>query len=507
MKVSIVSINAKGFNLPPYGAWVLKAYLDKYSSEFGEVETEVLSFSNDISITEIAEEIVKSNPDLLGFSHYIWNDSKTIELLNFIKKELGIEKYIIVGGPHADRSDERLVNYLEEKKIDAIIIGEGEKPLYHIAKCIYDKGIITPSEGIVCRHEEGISSYKPQVHTVKDDINYLPNPYKVCKESLDLSLEAGSIQYEGSRGCPFSCTFCDQGHKAYRKLTIERIKEDLDFFSQYNPRHIDFLDGTFNLTVKRTIEILNYLIDLNKRIGTTYHAEIKPELLTREEIILMKKANFKSVELGLQTIHKDTLLRIKRRNNYSKLEEAVQLLIENDIEPIINTIIGLPGEGVELWYESLDYCFSLGRVKILSNVLKILPNTVMADEIDIYGFNFSRNNFNAIESTNALSSVELNKAIVINQLVNMFWNKVNKPISIQYLTNEIYLGKFHKLLEDIANKMMQYPNITKDIDFKFYILEDLLEDSLLDSSKKNIIRSKLKEEFLIEGVMSNDTVK
>ncbi|OOQ93155.1 B12-binding domain-containing radical SAM protein [Bacillus cereus] len=507
MKVSIVSINAKGFTLPPYGAWVLKAYLDEYSSEFGEVETEVLSFSYDVSITEIAQNIVKSNPDLLGFSHYIWNDSKTIKLLNFIKEELGLEKHIIVGGPHADRSDERLMNFLEKKKIDAIIIGEGEKPLYHITKCIYDKEVITPIEGIVCRHEGGINTYKPQVHIAKDDINYLPNPYIVCKELFDLSLKSGSIQYEGSRGCPFSCTFCDQGHKAYRKLTIERIKTDLDFFSQYNPNHIDFLDGTFNLTVKRTIELLNYLIDLNKRIGTTYHAEIKPELLTREEIILMKKANFRSVELGLQTIHKDTLLRIKRRNNYSKLEEAVQFLIDNDIEPIINTIIGLPGEGLELWYESLDYCFSLGRVKILSNVLKILPNTVMADEIDIYGFNFNRENFNAIESTNTLSFVELNKAIVVNKLVNMFWNKMNKPVSIQYLTNEIYSGKFHKLMEDIANRIIQHPTITSDINFKLHILEDLLESSLLDCNKKNIIRSKLKEEFLIKGVKSNATVK
>ncbi|MCG3055942.1 radical SAM protein, partial [Escherichia coli] len=118
---------------------------------------------------------------------------------------------------------------------------------------------------------------------------------------------------------------------------MERVKLDLSFFAAHKPKHIDFLDGTFNLSPKRTIELLNYLIEINESTGCTFHAEIKPELLTSEEIKLMKKANFTSVELGLQSIHTSTLKAIKRRNVWEKLEKSVENLLNEGIDVIVNT--------------------------------------------------------------------------------------------------------------------------------------------------------------------------
>ncbi len=499
MKVCLISINAKSFSLPPYGVWVLKAYLDKYSPEKDlEIDTEILSFSSDTPMETIENAIANANPDLVGLSHYIWNDSQTINLLKQLHKVIKTDTKVIIGGPHADRTDERLIAYLERGLLDAIVIGEGEKPLFHIVECISKGEEITPIDGIVCREEKGLNSYKPQVHLLKQDINFLPNPYQISDELLESSITSGSIQYETSRGCPFSCTFCDQGHKAYRSLTMERVKLDLSFFAAHKPKHIDFLDGTFNLSPKRTIELLNYLIEINESTGCTFHAEIKPELLTSEEIKLMKKANFTSVELGLQSIHTSTLKAIKRRNVWEKLEKSVENLLNEGIDVIVNTIIGLPGETLQLWYESLDYCFNLGRVRVLSNVLKILPNTVMSQQVEEFGFEYRRENFNAIESTNALSKEDLHKAIVINKLVNMFWNQANKPISIQLLTHHIYKDKFHKLLEDISDLLLTEPQLLQVKDFHMEVLNRILDNSAVEEEKKFQIKVQIQKDFIQE---------
>lgn len=496
MKVCLVSINAKSFTLPPYGVWVLKAYLDKYTPENNlEVDTEVFSFSTDTPLDIIQNTLISANPDIVGLSHYIWNDSQTISLLEHLKTSLKNDTKLIIGGPHADRSDERLIKFLEKGYLDAIIIGEGEKPIFHIVDSVFKGKDITPIDGIVCRSDSIFNNYTPQIHRLKQDINFLPNPYQISNELLEKSMISGSIQYETSRGCPFSCTFCDQGHKAYRSLTMDRIKSDLAFFATCKPKHIDFLDGTFNLSPKRTIELLNYLISINESTGCTFHAEIKPELLTSDEIKLMNKANFTSVELGLQSIHSPTLKTIKRRNNWDKLEKAVDDLLEEGIDVIVNTIIGLPGESLQLWYESLDYCFNLGRVRILSNVLKILPNTVLSQQVEEFGFEYQRENFNAVESTKALSKEDLHQAIIINKLVNMFWNQVDKPISIQMLTKYIYQNKFHKLLEDISNLLLSKPTLLKSSDFYEDILTIINDKSTISRKIKLQIEMQIKEDF------------
>ncbi|ACJ34798.1 B12-binding domain-containing radical SAM protein [Anoxybacillus flavithermus] len=493
MRICLFTVSARGFNLPPYGIWALKAYVDKYAKENNlNVHIDVLNFGHDSSVKTIIDGIKATNPDLVGASHYIWNDKIMMDLLPKLKEELNENVYVIVGGPHADVTDERLKGMIINKLVDALVIGEGEIPLFHIIKCIATGRDISPIDGLFYKKDNEIIPFKPQTIS-RGNLNYLPNPYKQLPELVELSLKAGSFQYETSRGCPFSCTFCDQGHKAYRSLTMERIKEDLEFFAKIKVKHIDFLDGTFNLNPKRTIELLNYLINLNT--DWSFHAEIKPENLTVDEINLMAKAKFQTVELGLQSIHPQTLKYIKRRNRFSVIEKNINHLLEVGISIVINTIIGLPGESLKDWYESLDYCFNLGKVKILSNVLKILPNTELASQIEEFGFNFSRDELNAVRSTKYFSAQDIKKAIIINKLVDVFWNKVNTPNSIKMITNELFEGKFHLFLESVFFLINQKPELLKGNNFHNIILNEIIDSKKINNDIKNTLKKQVNIDF------------
>lgn len=475
MKICLFTINAKNFTLPPYGIWVLKAYIEKYAPVLGiDVEVHIQVFDSETSIDEIANTISILNPTVVGGSHYIWNDNKMLAVLPKLREKLS-NTHILLGGPHTEIKDERLIRLMKEKVVDGFIIGEGEIPLLNVINDIYKHGEIFPTQGLYCMKEEEFIRFSPLILPSGKHINFLPNPYEVLDDLTEVSLLNGSIQYETSRGCPFSCTFCDQGHKRYRSLTMDRIKKDLKLFSTWNVGHIDFLDGTFNLNPKRTIEILEYLIELNQ--DWTFHAEIKPELLTEKEIELMKQANFKTVELGLQSIHSDTLKVVKRRNNWNKLEQTVEILLRHDVEVVINTIIGLPNETLNNWYESLNYCFNLGNVIILSNILKILPNTEMSEQTDLYGFKYDINNFNAITETNTFSQEDIKMAVLVNRLVNIYWNNAGRPKSIRQIVSEYYRNNFHEFLEELALFILNLNQVNfKDIYFKKNILKSFSEE-------------------------------
>ena len=61
------------------------------------------------------------------------------------------------------------------------------------------------------------------------------------------------------------------------------------------------------------------------------------------------------VELGLQTMHEDTALDIRRGYPLSVFEDAVNRLRAAGLEVIVHTILGLPGEDQERMFETLHY--------------------------------------------------------------------------------------------------------------------------------------------------------
>ncbi|QWU16166.1 Radical SAM superfamily enzyme YgiQ, UPF0313 family [Paenibacillus sophorae] len=497
MRICLFTINAKDFNLPPYGIWTIKTYLDYYKENYSlNIDVKIFSFNHESDPETILNTIENYNPDLIGASHYIWNDESILNIIRDLKMKMTNAR-IVIGGPHSDYKNQRLNDLLLTGILDAIVVGEGEEPFLKIVQSIISYGSIKPTNGVVCIEDGKVSSFIPQV-VKKGEIDYLPNPYIVSKEVLEESLINGSIQYETSRGCPFNCSFCDQGHKSYRSLSMSRIKDDLDFFAKYRPKHIDFLDGTFNLSPLRTIEVLEHLISLD--LDWTIHAEIKPENLSFEEILLMKKANFKSVELGLQSIHLGTLKLIKRRNDYKKIEETVTNLNSFGINVTVNTIIGLPDETLENWFETLDYCFNIGKVQIVSNLLKLLPNTILFDQIERFQYEYRIDNFNSIIKSKHFSEQDIKYALIINRIVDLFWNKNNMPDYIKNIVQNLYSNKFHLLLIDISNILLDKNHkIEIKKNFQFLVIIKLLQNHKENNKYVSDLILEVEQEYLSGG--------
>jgi len=82
-------------------------------------------------IQDIAEDILKENPKIIGIGVYIWNASDVKELIEVLKK-VSPKTTIILGGPEVSYQPFRV----DISKADFIIQGEGEIPFYELCRNI-----------------------------------------------------------------------------------------------------------------------------------------------------------------------------------------------------------------------------------------------------------------------------------------------------------------------------------------------------------------------------------
>lgn len=119
------------------------------------------------------------------------------------------------------------------------------------------------------------------------------------------------------------------------------------------------LDNVIGLNISTrsdaiTAECYEYLSDLNKR-------------------------TFLTVELGLQSMHNETLQLINRGHDLENFENAVKELKRRKIRVVVHIINGLPGETKEMMIETAKYLNSLNIDGIKIHMLHIIKDTVLAD--------------------------------------------------------------------------------------------------------------------------------
>lgn len=109
----------------------------------------------------------------------------------------------------------------------------------------------------------------------------------------------------------------------------------------------------------------------------------RPDCLGSDVINLLDELNKIKpvfVELGLQTIHKESAQYIRRGYDLSIYDKAVEDLKKTGVNIVVHIILGLPNESKKDMIESVKYVCDSGINGIKLQLLHILKNTDLADE-------------------------------------------------------------------------------------------------------------------------------
>lgn len=224
--------------------------------------------------------------------------------------------------------------------------------------------------------------------------SYLKDTYgeKIFKIALDAGMTCpnrdGALDTRG-------CTFCSAGGSgdfavSAKSSVREQLENGRAMFGSKNTgnRFIAYFQAYTN-----TYAPVPHLEDLfTQALETSYVAGIsiatRPDCLPAPVLALLERLRaaypdkFIWVELGLQTIHEQTALRIRRGYPLSCFESALEALNTIHIPVIVHVILGLPRENREMMLQTVEYLNRKHIFGIKLQLLHILKGTDLAAEYE-----------------------------------------------------------------------------------------------------------------------------
>ena len=297
----------------------------------------------------------------------------------------------IVGGPHAK------ILYQDLNKlsfnIDYIVPDEGEIAFSQFLEYIIRGEKIENIAGLVncesAKNQQNYAYIPPELV----DLGSFP-PF-----SERLMLFA---PIEISRGCPFSCKFCQTGNQSRRmrhapiekvvgwvRTTIERGLDKVWFITPNIFAYQSKNGVTPNVeAIESLLSQLHKIEGLKGIYFGTFPSEVRPESITKEVLTAIKPyITNKKILLGAQTVSDDLLKSIHRGHTFQDVEDGIELLNEFGFKSEVDFIFGLPGETKQ--HEEANIQFlkrvlkgEIKNIKIHGHTFMALPGTPFENEND-----------------------------------------------------------------------------------------------------------------------------
>ncbi len=196
-----------------------------------------------------------------------------------------------------------------------------------------------------------------------------------------------------SRGCPFTCEFCDiielYGRKP-RFKSSEQMLGELEALRDLGYRgHVDFVDDNL-IGNKRILKpLLADLAGWNEKNNYPFEfsTEASINLAEDDELLdLMKRANFFAIFVGIESPDTDTLISTKKlQNTRSNIAESIQKIYRAGIFVNGGFIIGFDAEksGVA---DGMVNCIEDTAIPVcMVGLLYALPNTALSRRLRTEG--------------------------------------------------------------------------------------------------------------------------
>jgi radical SAM superfamily enzyme YgiQ (UPF0313 family) len=187
-----------------------------------------------------------------------------------------------------------------------------------------------------------------------------------------------SVSIQFSRGCPFSCDFCNVtallGHRPRTKTAAQIIAELDSLYALGWRRGVFFVDDNFIGNKKQLkSELLPALIDWRKgKLGMPFSTEASINLADDPELLsLMTQAGFITVFVGIETPNEDSLAECSKNQNKGRdLVENVKLLQRAGLQVQGGFIVGFDSDPPSIFQQQMDFIQNSGIVTAMVGLLQ-----------------------------------------------------------------------------------------------------------------------------------------
>ncbi|WLD94844.1 B12-binding domain-containing radical SAM protein [Alkalihalobacillus sp. AL-G] len=389
-------------------------------------------------VMNIVSDLYSKDPDVIGFSCYIWNIEETIPLIEMLKK-IRPEIKIVLGGPEVSYDVPHWLERLPE--VDYFVVGEGEETFKDLLEMIESGGDPGSVAGIAYLKDGKPHRTAPRP---KLDLKTVPTPFRFEEDLSQLSKRVTYI--ETSRGCPYSCAFCLSSIEVgVRYFDIEMMKEEIRFLMENGAKTIKFVDRTFNIRRDYALEMFEFLIT-EHRPGTVFQFEITADIMRPEVIEYLNEHAPKGLfrfEIGVQSTNDNTNELVERRQNFEKLTRTVTTVRDGGkIVQHLDLIAGLPEENYDSFRKTFNDVFAFRIEEVQLGFLKMLRGTGLRIRADEHDYIYMDKAPYEILGNNVLSFDEIIKIKRVEDVLEKYWNDHRMDATVEYLIGRVFPSAF-----------------------------------------------------------------
>lgn len=359
------------------------------------------------SIKEIYEQVKEA--DVIMFSSYIWNYPICDDVAKLAKAD---GKITIVGGPHIGVNEPEFFNSRDFYDFACQVTKPGEVFMEDFIDQWFETDGKPQRENISWevrsdkKRDYRIDSMEYSAY--EDNIDYMK---KILDYAREKKLEP-YISFETTRGCPYSCVFCEWGGgiatKIYKK-PLDIVKRDILAMKEAGFFSANLTDANFGVFLERDIEILKFAWD--NQFNLTDISAVKTKDLKRrkkiidawfnviqrkpkndspspEETDMWNRTKYLSIvpTVSIQSVS-DQAMKDCNRVDLS-LEDKIELskyIGERTREagypvPALELILGMPGSTIQDFYKEMEIIWNFKSWGMRRHDYMFLPDSELCSK-------------------------------------------------------------------------------------------------------------------------------
>ena len=370
------------FNSPPLGLLSLAAVLEEEGHRVTVTDAPV----HGLTARGLGQMAPGLQPDLVGFTATTSYHDIAVEGAREIKQTLP-RVPVCIGGPHFNAHPDFLVRY---PAFDFGVRGEGEYTLRDVVETLGRGEEIAQIPGVVTAQDGEVhfAPFRPPVENLDD----LPFP---ARHLVDLTryrplpndenrLPKSSII--GSRGCPFSCIFCDKATfgKSYRARSPQKVVEEMHILANdFGVRDVAIVDSTFTPNKRRLLAMLDAM-EANPP-PTTWTCSCRANLLDEQSLMRMKALGCWKIRIAIESGNDEILKRIRKGISKAQFRKTVTTAARLGFQVKAFFMLGHLGETHQTMKDTLDFALSLPLSDATIQITTPLRGTPLFEECEKHG--------------------------------------------------------------------------------------------------------------------------